>query len=226
MGLDRLPLMATSPDQPGDPSMRVLTLALVPLLAATASFAADNGNGGQNAGGHNAGIDPATMAKMMELMKPGPEHQQLAKMAGAWDVDAKMWMDPKAPPTASKGKAQFTPMFDGRFVRQDYQGDMMGTPFTGIGYDGFDRGRGVFTTVWLDSIGTAMMPMIGKASADGKTITYEGEMFCPMLNKVATMRSVCTRVSDSEVSYDMFVIDGDRQDKSMELRYHRVPAAK
>ena len=40
----------------------------------------------------------AIMEKMMALGKPGPEHEKLANMAGAWTLSATMWHVPGAPP--------------------------------------------------------------------------------------------------------------------------------
>jgi hypothetical protein len=203
--------------------MRRLALALVTSVLAVSATAADNA--GKDAG-QNAAPDAAAMAKMMELMKPGAEHQQLAKMIGTWDVDAKLWMDPKAPPTESKATAQFTSVYEGRYIKQDFQGDMMGMPYSGTGYEGFDRGLGVYTAVWMDSMSTGMFTQTGKASADGKTITYGGEMYCPQTNGPIKARSVMTRVSDDELTYEMFVTQNGHEDKSMELHYHRKAAAK
>jgi hypothetical protein len=208
--------------------MRRTILTLASSLLAVAASAADNGgsNPGTNPGQVPPGMDAAAMAKMMELMKPGPEHQQMAKMVGSWDVDGKMWMDPKAPPTDSKGTAQFSAIFDGRYIRQDFQGSMMGMPFTGIGIDGYDRGQKLYTTVWIDSMSTSTFTCTGTASADGKTITYTGDMWCPQTNGMIKSRSVMTLISDSEMTFEMFVTMNGHEDKSMELHYHRKAQAK
>jgi hypothetical protein len=202
--------------------MRRTLMTVASCLISVAAVAADDS--GTNPGQVPPGMDAATMAKMMELMKPGPEHQQMAKVVGTWDVDGKMWMDPKAPPSESKGTAKFSSVFDGRFIRQDFQGTMMGMAFTGTGYDGFDRAQGVYNSMWIDSMGTGMFNQTGKASADGKVITYTGEMWCPQTNGTMKARSVMTHVSDNEMTYEMFVTMNGHEDKSMELHYHRAAA--
>ena len=70
-------------------------------------------------------IDP----KVEELMKkaeaactPGPAHQALEPLVGNWNAEVKMWMDPAAPPTITRGTAKSTWTLKGRFVQQEFIG--------------------------------------------------------------------------------------------------------
>lgn len=45
-------------------------------------------------------------AAYYELAKPGPEHQQIAALAGKWDVQVKYWMAPGQQPMTFKGKCE------------------------------------------------------------------------------------------------------------------------
>src|SRR4051812_27745850 len=112
--------------------LRFLALIVVTLTASCAALAAADQP------------TPEQMAATMKAMQPGPQHAQMAKLAGSYTVAGKMWMDPAGPAVETKGTAEFTVILDGRYVRQDYKGSMpMGPgqemPFTGIGLDGYDN---------------------------------------------------------------------------------------
>ena len=167
--------------------------------------------------GAQPGMDPAAM----ERMQPGPEHQKLAKLAGTWDVAGKFWMSPEASPVETKGTATFETIFDGRFLEEEYQGEWMGQPFTGKATIGYDRAAKPYVSTWIDSMSTGLMAMRGTPSADGKTITYTGEMVCPMDGKRCQMRQVETMRSDDRFTFEMFQTKDGKEAKCMELTYTR-----
>jgi hypothetical protein len=167
------------------------------------------------------GTQPGQMPDMT-LAQPGPEHQALAKLAGTWDVAAKMWMEPGKDPMESKGTAKMEVILDGRYLRQDYRGDFMGQPFTGIGIEGFDRVKNAYTSTWLDSMSTGIMHMDGTSSDGGKTITYEGDYSCPMEKRQIQGRTVTKIIDDKTFTVTMYATREGSEAKTMELRYTRA----
>ena len=75
----------------------------------------------------------------------------------------------------SAGTAEMKMLLDGRFLQQEFTGDMMGQPFSGIGIDGYDNLAKKYVSTWIDTMGTRIFSMEGKASGDGKTITQKGQ---------------------------------------------------
>lgn len=71
-------------------------------------------------------------------------------------------------------------LLDGRFLYQEFNGQMVGRPFNGIGIDSYDNMRKRYVTAWMDSMGTGVFLMEGTADSDGRTI------YCvaPILNQV------------------------------------------
>jgi hypothetical protein len=163
------------------------------------------------------GFDP----KVMELMKPGPEHQQLAKLAGTWDVSCRMWMKPDAPALESKAVAVATTLFDGRFVQSEFKGAFMGQPFTGVSTMGYDRPAKHYASTWCDSMGTGITYLTGTSSDGGKTITYLGDMVCPEDGKSSLIRQVETHQSDDRFTLVMYQTKDGKESKTMELAYTR-----
>src|SRR5512134_3851174 len=84
-------------------------------------------------------MTPEQKAEMEAYMKagaPGPEHKQLASTAGTYDVKIKNWHEPGGPATEETGSATRMMALDGRILVEQFQGTMMGSPFTGHGMTG------------------------------------------------------------------------------------------
>ena len=170
--------------------------------------------------------DPAEMEKMMmESMEkygiPAAEHAELAKRAGTWDVDLKFWMAPDTDYQTMGGTAQFEMIMDGRYLMQHYQSEFMGETFEGAGLTGYDRIKGEYQNIWIDSMGTAISQSSGHEK-DG-AIVFTGEMGDPMMGKYVPVRSVEKMVDDDTLVYSMFRLGPDGKEfKSMEITYTRT----
>jgi hypothetical protein len=161
------------------------------------------------------------MAAWMEIGQTGPEHAALAKIAGDWTSEVKSWMQPGADPMVSKGKSTYKVVMDGRYIRQDYQGDMMGTPFTGVGFLAYNRGTGKYESIWMDSMSTGIMHSIGTETEKGKVWEYKGSFFGPDAHEVKS-RIVITEISDDQQVMEMHCDFGSGEFKNMEMRSTRV----
>jgi len=84
-------------------------------------------------GGHAMGgmMDPAKMAEMMKKCeaagKPGENHKIPPNTSWATGIPSARWMDgpPSAPPMDSKGKSKCKWVLDGRFIMDEYEGEMV-----------------------------------------------------------------------------------------------------
>lgn len=170
---------------------------------------------------------PMDQQAMMELWKkmamPGEPHKLFATLAGSWTTTSKEWMEPGKPPTESTGIAEIKMLLDGRFLYQEYNAQMMGQPFSGIGIDAYDNMTKKYVTAWLDSMGTGIFIMEGTASADGKTITLKGSHPEPGGGKM-THRAVWKIVDNNNQTFDMYgAHHGGKETKMMEIVYTRKP---
>ena len=170
---------------------------------------------------------PMDQQAMMELWKkmamPGEPHKLFATLAGSWTTTSKEWMEPGKPPTESTGTAEIKMLLDGRFLYQEYNSQMMGQPFSGIGIDAYDNMTKKYVTAWLDSMGTGIFIMEGTASADGKTITLKGSHPEPGGGKM-THRAVWKIVDNNNQMFDMYgAHHGGKETKMMEIVYTRKP---
>ncbi|MDR4463062.1 MAG: DUF1579 domain-containing protein [Nitrospira sp.] len=162
---------------------------------------------------------------MMELWKqaatPGEPHKQFATLTGSWTTQTKEWMEPGKPPTESAGTAEMKMLLDGRFLYQEYHGQMMGQPFNGIGIDAYDNIRKKYVTAWIDTMGTGIFIMEGTASPDGKTITLKGSHPEPGGGQMSH-RAIWTLIDADHQTFDMYGSHhGQKETKMMEITYTR-----
>lgn len=168
---------------------------------------------------------PMDEKAMMELWKqaatPGERHKQFAALAGSWTTQTKEWMEPGKPPTESTGTAEMKMLLDGRFLYQEYHGQMMGQPFNGIGIDAYDNLRKKYVTAWMDTMGTGIFIMEGTASPDGKTITLKGSHPEPGGGQMSH-RAIWKLIDADHQTFEMYgAHHGQQETKMMEITYTR-----
>jgi hypothetical protein len=199
--------------------MRLVRLAVIGLcvaLAVPVAMAKDKKPTKQ--------MDPQAMMELWkQLAQPGEPHKLFASLAGSWTTTTKEWMEPNKPATESTSTADMKMLLDGRFLYQEYHGQMMGQPFSGIGIDAYDNMTKKYVTAWMDSMGTGIFIMEGTASADGKTITLKGSHPEPGGGKM-THRAVWKIVDNNNQTFDMYGAHGKGKEwKMMEITYTRKP---
>jgi hypothetical protein len=195
-------------------TMRIITFAIISLLTVSPALAKEKK--------HDKHMDQQAM---MELWKqaatPGEPHKLFATLAGSWTTATKEWMEPGKPPMESIGTAEMKMLLDGRFLYQEFNGQMMGQPFNGIGIDGYDNIRKKYVTAWMDSMGTGIFIMEGTASSDGKTITLKGSHPEPGGGKMSH-RAIWKLIDNNTQQFDMYgAHHGHKETKMMKIVYTR-----
>ena len=104
-----------------------------------------------------------------EWAQKGPQHEDMKKWAGEWDVSQKMWMAPGQPPMEMSASNTNTLLWDGRYLTGDFKGNFMGTEFDGKLLMGFDRVDQKYVSIWIDSMSTYVSVSYG-TEKDGKIV--------------------------------------------------------
>jgi hypothetical protein len=174
--------------------------------------------------GPNDGVRPEglTPLEWASLSKPGASHQLLDVFAGAWDVKITFWSDPKAAPQDSHGSSQLTWILGDRFLKEDFSGDVLGEGYQGLGLMGYDAASRRFTTVWLDSLNTAIAVQKGSYLPDSNSFELTGEVYDPLLGRTKTTQTQIHITSKD--TYTVTMIDtapNGREFKSLEIVYTR-----
>jgi hypothetical protein len=165
----------------------------------------------------------AAMEVCQKLAIPGAPHEVLARMAGTWNAKMKSWMEPDKPPMESTGTSETNMILGGRFLQQEFTGEMMAGTFSGIGFTGYDNHTKRYVSIWMDSMGTGILFFEGTASTDGKTITQEARHDNPIKGPM-TWRSVTKIVDDNSHLFELFGIgETGKEEKMMEITYTRKP---
>jgi hypothetical protein len=167
-------------------------------------------------------MDPAMMEAMTKAGMPGDAHKALNAFVGKWDTKVTFWMMPGSDGMATTGTSENKWLMGGRFLEQRFMGSMMGAPFEGMGYTGYDNVKKQYWGTWMDSMSTGMMMSTGSASADGKTFTYTATMADPMTGKDSSSEEKITVVDANHHTMEMWGPGPDGKNfKMMEIQYTR-----
>jgi hypothetical protein len=134
--------------------------------------------------------------------QPGDQHDNLAKMAGRWDVTVRYFPTPDAEPQTGRGSAIKEMVLGGRFLQTTYKGEWMGETFIGMGFEGYDNVKQKYTSLWMDNTGTMTYFAEGEANEDGTVFAFYGEYLDPAGNSkkqksVLTIRSLSMHTIES-----------------------------
>ncbi len=131
----------------------------------------------------------AMMEMMAQLNEPGEQHEALKVFVGSWDTKMES-LGQGMEAFNSTGSATFEPVMGGRFIKQTFNGTMMGQGYTGIGLTGFNNASKEYEGVWHDSMSTALYMVTGEKTDTGWV--YEGEEADPMSGEKFGYRHVIT----------------------------------
>ena len=189
--------------------LTVIAIGVVPLLLLGPALAQEG------EGGKGMGMTPG----WMKLTK---EHADLKKIAGDWTYTMKMWMAPGTPPMESTGTASAKLLWQGNYLEQHVEGNMMGQAWKGrllLGYDTIDKEH---VAVWYDGMSPIISISRGKEK-DG-VITYEG-MEADHMNPAGTKQKSKMTVkwdNDDQYTVTFFKVQKDGTDqKAGEITYTR-----
>ena len=164
-------------------------------------------------------------AQMMKYGTPAKPHEFLKRFVGDWDVDITAIPPmPGAAPQKSKGTMKSQLIFDGRFLRSDFDGMMGDSPSKGLQINGYDLFKNVYTTIWLDSWSTGFLVLTGKLDAAGNVLTSTGESPDPMTDgkTMEKLRTVVTFMGDGKYRFELYMAAPNGQEqKTLEMVYTR-----
>ncbi len=162
------------------------------------------------------------MKAWMAYATPGEPHQRLAKGEGTWAVKVKSWMNPSKPPEETEGTSVAKMVLGGRYLEEQYEGTMMGQPFSGMGTTGYDNYKKKYVATWIDSAATGIMTTTGTFDRSGKVMTSWGTMDDPVGKKTVKVKMVGTWVDDDTHQFEMWNPSPDgKMHKSLEMVYTR-----
>lgn len=152
-----------------------------------------------------AAPDTAAMNKAwMAFATPGDMHKWMEKTNGTWEGDVSTWMAPDAPPSVSKAVNVQSSVLGGRYVTGKFSGNMMGQPFNGMSLMGYDNAKKLFTSTWVDDMGTGIVHMDGTYNDATKTLSLKGHQTDFMTGKDSDMREEMVMIDDNTYKMTMY----------------------
>lgn len=164
--------------------------------------------------------EKAMWEAMVKAATPGAAHGELAKAEGTWNAKVSYWPDPKAPAQVSEGVSENRMIMGGRYLEQRFTGSMLGQPFEGVGYSGYDNVKKQWWGTWFDNSSTSLMVSWSPKNGDGTTM--DGTVSDPMTGKDVKVKSKIIMKSADEHVFEMWGPDkGGKSYKMMEIVYTR-----
>lgn len=171
-------------------------------------------------------MTPEQMAAMQESMKymmPGDNHKHLEYFVGKWNTTTKIWPGgPGSTPMESAGTSEIKWVAGNHFLMEEHNGTMMGMPYQGMGFTGFDAWRNLYATCWISNMQTNLLTLTGQRDPSGR-FTYYGEMDEPSLRVTGRMiKSVTTIKGPDQYVFEVFDLHAGDNYKAFEITYTRV----
>lgn len=170
----------------------------------------------------NGEVRDAAVPSMTATSEPGPQHERLAALIGNWNAEARMWNNLGEPSEEGRGKISNFWMLDDRFVGQEYKSRGRNPQFQGLGALGYDNAGGFYTSVWIDTVSTAMLTGRGSYDQSGKVLTFEGKTADPATGGFARIKSVIRILHKNRYTFELFSEGpGGEMYKTLEFTFTR-----
>ena len=114
-----------------------------------------------------------------QMPAPQKEHQWLQQLAGEWEAESELFMEPGQPPVKSKGTERVR-MLGGFWAMAETSGEFMGTHVAGVLTLGYDPEKGKYVGTWVDSMTSHLWTYEGTVDPSGRTLTLRTEGPCPL----------------------------------------------
>lgn len=163
----------------------------------------------------------AMMEAWAQAATPGDEHAWLAEMAGTWNVESTMWMEPGAEPTTSEGTVEREMILGGRVLRETFSGTAMGQPFEGVAHVGYDNVTGTWWNAWTDNMTTGLSTGEGECADDHSQCTWTLTGSDPMTGGTSSFR-IEIEYGDDQETHSFYEERDGEEVKTMEMVYTRA----
>jgi len=148
------------------------------------------------------------------------DHDRLTAMAGTWDVEMTLWLQPGAPAMATKGTSTIRTILNGRFIEERIEGVLNGVPFTTLAWTGFNTSTRKYEATRIATTNTARIAETGEY--DAKTNRFELKADYPLAGDTWHQRTVIEPTSADAMIATSYLSFGNVPEwKAVEIKYTR-----
>jgi hypothetical protein len=181
--------------------------------------------GAQQQAAKTAAADARLVQAMEAAMNPGDAQKRLGFLVGTYDVKVLTWLDPSKPPIESSAVSMASWVLGDRYVQQMLSGFVMGEPWSGIGYVGYDNLAKKYVATYMDNGSTGMEWYTGTMDPDGKAARLSGKVIDPITRKpTAVEMRLHIGATGDHVTELWYADPTGKLQKVMELHYTRRQA--
>jgi len=161
------------------------------------------------------GAPAVPAATAQDAFQPLPEHARLQKLAGTWEA---VVITPDMQGGEQRTRGTLTTVEHAAFhTLETFQGEFMGTAFTGHGVNGYCAVRKQYFTFWTDSMTSSPMTLYGDYDEAKRELEMKGECF-GMSGQLEPCRTVTRYQDDDHYAWEMYGLGPDGK----EMRHLRV----
>ena len=161
-------------------------------------------------------------AALEAAMTPGAGQKVLANMVGNFDVKIRVWSAQGGAPLESQAVAINSWVLGERYVQTVFSGFVLGAPFDGFGYMGYDNAGKQYQAAWMDSGSTGITWYTGKLDAAGKSALLKASISDPITGKPAPLELRVAFKDSGHVTEIWGQGMGSKMFKMMELTYTKA----
>lgn len=158
------------------------------------------------------------------LPQPTPEHKAMAREAGNWKAVSKLWLTPETEPMISEA-SESNALLGELWLLSEYEGNVMGMPFKGMGTMGYDPVKKKYVGTWVDTINPHLQTMEGEYDVATHTLTMYSTGRDVMTSEEKTSKLVSRYLDDNSKVFEMHALVPGKTDeywKQMEVTYKRA----
>jgi hypothetical protein len=157
-----------------------------------------------------------------QLPQVSDEHKLLHKDVGTWDATMKIFPQEGAEPLESKGTEKNELLPGGMWLLSDFNGEILGMPFSGRGTAGYDPIEKKYIGTWVDSISPHLTIMKGDYDAATKTMTSIAEGRDFETGQITKSKHITRFVDENTRTFEIHATEeGGKERKVMEIQYKR-----
>jgi hypothetical protein len=157
---------------------------------------------------------------MMKLAQLGPQHERFKEMAGQYDCVCRNYEGDPTKPQEWKATSTFKPLFGGRYLQQEFAGEMPGgLKYSGQGLMAYDNAQQKYVGTWIDTMSTGIMETVGTYDEATRTMTEEGTAHTPIGEMKFKMTTQIK--SPDQFVFTMAAAAPEGEQKMMEIEYTR-----
>lgn len=164
----------------------------------------------------------AELEKAKRYTAPGENHKELERFLGQWDTETRLML-PTGPTAPEKGSASYSWLMEGRWVKGESSGSMMGMPIRTFGILGYDNFKMSYVTANVNSFDTTLTTFEGDMDPSGKAILAYGTLDEYLTGEHDKMVKYVWRfISAEEIVMEVHDLPiGENNTKVIEIRFKR-----